>query len=202
MTISECYNVLELSPTLDLRIIRTQYLHLAKKWHPDVNQDADAQRKFQDIQLAYNTIVKAIDSGTLNNQTSRASTTYTTTTTDPRARQRERRAKVRREHERIRNEKIENLAKKHMAQYIDMLKENNYRRNTILFYFIVTMGILYTLVTITGIAIGFYLFGLVNLVIIIGFIILACIPIYYYLIFLDEFYFMIKKSKPTVNFNI
>ena len=203
MTISECYIVLEIAPTQDTRRIRTQYLRLAKVWHPDLNTDSAAQRKFQDIQLAYNTLIKAIESGTINQVTATYRATSTTNTAvDPRAQARARREKVRIEQERIREEKINVLAKKHMGQYIEMLTTNTVKKNRILFYFIATLGLINTLIVLSGIAIGFYFFGLLNLIVTIGILLFSALPMYYYLLFLNEFYFIINKSKPKVKFNI
>lgn len=205
MTISECYIVLEIAPTQDTRRIRSQYLRLAKKWHPDVNSDNAAQRKFQDIQLAYNTLTKAIESGTINYQSTtsnRSTTTSTTTKVDPRAQAQARRQKAKEERERIRNQRIEILAKKHMAQYIEMLSKKNYLKNLTLFYIIATLGTIYTLIVLSGIVISFYLSGMFGILISLAILMFSCLPLYYYLIFITEFYFLIKKSKPTVRFHI
>ena len=50
----DCYEVLMLPPdTTDAKRIRTRYLRLAKKFHPDKNNAPGAHEKFIEIQLAY-----------------------------------------------------------------------------------------------------------------------------------------------------
>ncbi|MEN9973032.1 MAG: hypothetical protein RIS20_1379 [Bacteroidota bacterium] len=47
------YNVLGLTPGASEEEIRKRYRKLVKKFHPDVNKDANAERKFIEIQEAY-----------------------------------------------------------------------------------------------------------------------------------------------------
>ena len=49
----DCYDVLNLPPGVDFARVRTRYLRLAKKFHPDKNADPGAQERFIEIQLAY-----------------------------------------------------------------------------------------------------------------------------------------------------
>lgn len=53
MNQNEAYDVLELSPNASLDDLKKQYKFLAKKWHPDLNQDPKAEEKFKKISEAY-----------------------------------------------------------------------------------------------------------------------------------------------------
>ena len=78
-----CYEVLCLPPdTTDQKRIRTRYLRLAKKFHPDKNPANDEkskreiQEKFVSIQLAYE-ILSDPESKRLYDMTSNSHETYT-----------------------------------------------------------------------------------------------------------------------------
>ena len=47
------YNIFGLKPGASEEEIRKRYRKLVKKYHPDVNKDADAEKTFVEIQEAY-----------------------------------------------------------------------------------------------------------------------------------------------------
>lgn len=51
------YQVLNVSPTASDDEIKKAYRNLAKKYHPDVNKSPDAEKKFKEVQAAYDEIV-------------------------------------------------------------------------------------------------------------------------------------------------
>lgn len=53
MTKKDYYEVLEVNRDADEQTIRNSYHRLAKKYHPDVNKDPDAEEKFKEISEAY-----------------------------------------------------------------------------------------------------------------------------------------------------
>ena len=57
---AECYyKTMNLSPNVDFREIKSQYLKLAKKYHPDVSQEKNKEERFKTIQEAYSVLSKA-----------------------------------------------------------------------------------------------------------------------------------------------
>ena len=53
-------DVLGLDPDVEFKDIRTTYRKLAKEHHPDLKQgDKDAQKRFQEIQAAYDVLKSA-----------------------------------------------------------------------------------------------------------------------------------------------
>lgn len=50
------YEVLGVSKTASKDEIRSAYRKLAKKYHPDINHDADAPKKFEEVQEAYDVL--------------------------------------------------------------------------------------------------------------------------------------------------
>jgi DnaJ-class molecular chaperone len=50
------YNELGIQPSASDQEIKKAYFALAKKYHPDVNPDADARPKFEKIAQAYETL--------------------------------------------------------------------------------------------------------------------------------------------------
>jgi spermidine synthase len=50
------YEVLGVSKSATLNEIKRKYYELAKKYHPDTNKEADSQKKFVEIQNAYEVI--------------------------------------------------------------------------------------------------------------------------------------------------
>ncbi|WLS79096.1 curved DNA-binding protein [Erwinia pyri] len=53
MEFKDYYALLEVDPSADLKTIKTAYRRLARKYHPDVSTDADAERKFKLMAEAY-----------------------------------------------------------------------------------------------------------------------------------------------------
>jgi hypothetical protein len=51
--VNKYYHILRLQPGASLEEIKRAYRQLAKEFHPDVNADPEARRKFIEIQLAY-----------------------------------------------------------------------------------------------------------------------------------------------------
>jgi hypothetical protein len=52
----DAYATLGLTPSADPNQIKQAYRRLVRRYHPDVNPSPDAQRRFQAIQLAYETL--------------------------------------------------------------------------------------------------------------------------------------------------
>jgi curved DNA-binding protein CbpA len=73
---SECYRLLGLARGASLEDIKVSYRRLARKYHPDVNQnDPTAADKFRLVQQAYQ-ILKDIETGTIPRQTGYAESSY------------------------------------------------------------------------------------------------------------------------------
>lgn len=53
MEFKDYYKVLDVSPDADLKTIKTAYRRLARKYHPDVSDQHDAEKKFKDVAEAY-----------------------------------------------------------------------------------------------------------------------------------------------------
>ncbi|MDW8845135.1 curved DNA-binding protein [Erwinia sp. MMLR14_017] len=53
MEFKDYYALLEVEPSADLKTIKTAYRRLARKYHPDVSTEADAERKFKQMAEAY-----------------------------------------------------------------------------------------------------------------------------------------------------
>jgi curved DNA-binding protein len=53
MDFKDYYKILGVEPDADLKAIKTAYRKLARKYHPDVSEDKDAEAKFKDVAEAY-----------------------------------------------------------------------------------------------------------------------------------------------------
>lgn len=53
MDFKDYYKILGIKPDADLKTIKTAYRKLARKYHPDVSEDKDAEEKFKDVAEAY-----------------------------------------------------------------------------------------------------------------------------------------------------
>lgn len=53
MEFKDYYKILGVEPEADLKAIKTAYRKLARKYHPDVSEDKDAEAKFKDVAEAY-----------------------------------------------------------------------------------------------------------------------------------------------------
>lgn len=53
MEFKDYYALLEVEPTADLKTIKTSYRRLARKYHPDVSTEANAETKFKEMAEAY-----------------------------------------------------------------------------------------------------------------------------------------------------
>lgn len=65
MNLKEAYSILEISPGSSVEDAKKKYRELAKKYHPDVNKEPDAEAKFKKIGEAY----KVISTGEDNDPT-------------------------------------------------------------------------------------------------------------------------------------
>ena len=60
VTKQDYYATLEVERTASKSDIKKAYLRLARKYHPDVNRDdAEAAKRFQQVQAAYDVLKKA-----------------------------------------------------------------------------------------------------------------------------------------------
>ncbi|MBJ7222662.1 MULTISPECIES: curved DNA-binding protein [unclassified Brenneria] len=53
MEFKDYYAALEVDPSADLKTIKTAYRRLARKYHPDVSSEQDAESKFKEVAEAY-----------------------------------------------------------------------------------------------------------------------------------------------------
>jgi len=53
MEFKDYYKILGVKPDADLKAIKTAYRKLARKYHPDVSEEKDAENKFKDVAEAY-----------------------------------------------------------------------------------------------------------------------------------------------------
>ena len=53
MEFKDYYKILGIKPDADLKAIKTAYRKLARKYHPDVSEEKDAENKFKDVAEAY-----------------------------------------------------------------------------------------------------------------------------------------------------
>ncbi|EOF8228639.1 DnaJ domain-containing protein, partial [Yersinia enterocolitica] len=53
MEFKDYYAVMGVEPTASLKEIKTAYRRLARKYHPDVSSEADAESKFKEVAEAY-----------------------------------------------------------------------------------------------------------------------------------------------------
>lgn len=60
MSIREAYDLLGLSPPTNLRNVKIHFRRLAKKYHPDVNDDDNATQRFQELHEAYEVILESL----------------------------------------------------------------------------------------------------------------------------------------------
>lgn len=59
MDFKDYYQILGLEPDADDKAIKAAYRKLARKYHPDVSQDDDAEQKFKDVSEAYHVLKDA-----------------------------------------------------------------------------------------------------------------------------------------------
>lgn len=197
MTISESYRILEVPPGADSAQIRKAYLRLAKIWHPDVNNQAGAKRKFQDIQLAYQTLKKAQKKGIHFDQSGTAVENKVETKAEKIRKQRE---KMRQYQEELRVKKQEELARKHALDYVIILQSKSpwIYKSVYILYLVLSLCLL-CLVLYVSIS-GFFLFGIPHIFILFGVGVFIMLPVYYIYIFLKEFAFLYTSGKPKIKF--
>ena len=59
MDFKDYYKILGVEPTADDKAIKTAYRKLARKYHPDVSKEKDAEEKFKDVNEAYEALKSA-----------------------------------------------------------------------------------------------------------------------------------------------
>ena len=59
MDFKDYYKILGVEPTADDKAIKTAYRKLARKYHPDVSKEKDAEAKFKDASEAYEALKSA-----------------------------------------------------------------------------------------------------------------------------------------------
>ncbi|MFX0209797.1 MAG: J domain-containing protein [Candidatus Hodarchaeota archaeon] len=68
MSIREAYDLLGLTYPTDLVNVKIKFRRLAKKYHPDVNDDESASQQFQNIYVAYETILESLGESIRTNE--------------------------------------------------------------------------------------------------------------------------------------
>lgn len=53
MEFKDYYDILGIKPDADAKAVKTAYRRLARKYHPDVSKERDAEKKFKDVSEAY-----------------------------------------------------------------------------------------------------------------------------------------------------
>ncbi|MGV3069370.1 DnaJ domain-containing protein, partial [Proteus mirabilis] len=53
MELKDYYAIMGVKPTDDMKTIKTAYRRLAKKYHPDVSKEPDAEERFKEIAQAW-----------------------------------------------------------------------------------------------------------------------------------------------------
>ena len=56
MELKDYYAILGVQPTDDLKTIKTAYRRLARKYHPDVSKENDAEAKFKAVSYTHLTL--------------------------------------------------------------------------------------------------------------------------------------------------
>lgn len=59
MDFKDYYKILGVEPTADDKTIKAAYRKLARKYHPDVSKEKDAEEKFKDASEAYEALKSA-----------------------------------------------------------------------------------------------------------------------------------------------
>ena len=59
MDFKDYYKILGVEPTADDKAIKAAYRKLARKYHPDVSKEKDAEAKFKDASEAYEALKSA-----------------------------------------------------------------------------------------------------------------------------------------------
>ena len=87
MELKDYYAILGVQPTDDLKTIKTAYRRLARKYHPDVSKENDAEAKFKDLAEAWEVLKddqRRAEYDQLSSiPTSRAIASRTSTTSSP-----------------------------------------------------------------------------------------------------------------------
>ncbi|MFW9993840.1 MAG: J domain-containing protein [Candidatus Odinarchaeota archaeon] len=60
ISISEAYKILGLPNTATVEDVKSRFRKLAKKTHPDACEESDAASKFQQVRVAYETVMKSL----------------------------------------------------------------------------------------------------------------------------------------------
>ena len=66
MSIEEAYDLLGLKYPTNLQKVKINFRRLAKKYHPDVNDDENATKRFQEIYEAYEVILESLGASRKN----------------------------------------------------------------------------------------------------------------------------------------
>ena len=56
MDFKDYYEVLGVAPDVDDKTLKTTYRKLARKYHPDVSKEADAEARFKEVAEAYDVL--------------------------------------------------------------------------------------------------------------------------------------------------
>ena len=56
MELKDYYAIMGVKPTDDLKTIKTAYRRLARKYHPDVSKESDAEARFKEVAEALSLI--------------------------------------------------------------------------------------------------------------------------------------------------
>ncbi|MFX1505674.1 MAG: DnaJ domain-containing protein [Promethearchaeota archaeon] len=66
MSLNEAYSLLEVNYPTTLKEVKVNFRRLAKKYHPDVNDNENATKKFQEIYEAYEVILESLGASPKN----------------------------------------------------------------------------------------------------------------------------------------
>ncbi|MFX1516980.1 MAG: DnaJ domain-containing protein [Promethearchaeota archaeon] len=66
MSIEEAYDLFGLKNPTNLKKVKVTFRQLAKKYHPDVNDDENATKMFQEIYEAYEVILESLGASRTN----------------------------------------------------------------------------------------------------------------------------------------
>lgn len=110
------YKVLQVDPNAEPEVIEAAYRRLARKYHPDVNQSADAQARMKDINDAYDTLHDPMKRAEYDRKRTQAGDEAGRRRQEEEARRREQEEARKQEEERLRRQQEEERRRREQAQ--------------------------------------------------------------------------------------